>query len=72
MRGDNNTRFTAARVIDTEGKLHFHVVPTKWVSFGLVGFILMLVLAVVMGLLILSNKTDIERLREEIKIEEQK
>ena len=64
MRGDN-VKFTAAHVIDTEGNVQYHVLPTRWVTFGIIGFCLMLLIAVVLGLLIINNKKDIDNLRQE-------
>lgn len=69
MRGDN-IKFSAAHVVDVEGNVQYHVLPTKWVKLGLIGFALLLIIAVVLGLLIINNKSDIDSLRYKIETQE--
>lgn len=65
MRGD---KMIVASVIDEDGNTHYHILPTRWVKIGAVGFALMLFLAVILGLMIINNKYDIENLRQKIQV----
>lgn len=70
MRGDK-AKFVVASVIDSEGTTHYNILPTRWVTIAIGGFALMLLLAVVLGLMIINNKYDIDNLRQKIQVQEQ-
>lgn len=64
MRGDS--KLIVASIIDAEGNTHYHILPTRWVKVGSIGFALILLLAIILGLMIINNKYDIDNLRQKV------
>lgn len=72
MRGDKNKQYKAATVIDPEGNTQFYIIPGRLVYFGAVSITLMLFIAIVLSLLTLYNRYDLDTIKEQIKVEESK
>ncbi len=70
MRGDR--RFSAATIVDDEGTAKYHVVPNKLFFFGLGSLALFLIITVILSYLVFSNRSEIDTLRDKIKVEENK
>lgn len=71
MRGDKN-QFKAATVVDIEGKAHYYIIPGRLVYLGAVTITLMLFIAIVLSLLTLYNRYDLDTIKEHIQVEESK
>lgn len=71
MRGDNpQKRFTAATIVDEKGDTRYYVVPTRLALIGLASLILLALITCVLGFLVFFNKSDIDNIKEKIKVEE--
>lgn len=62
MRGDNK-RLSAASLIDDDGKTHFHVIPSRWLQVGSLLMILMVLGAILMTIMMMMNRGDIDALK---------
>ena len=74
MRGDNTlpTKYYAATAIDPlDGSVKFHILPTWGTKLIIVGFIVLLAILLVLVLLILENKYEIDTLEKRVTTEEQ-
>lgn len=68
MRG-STTKHTAV-VVDLDGVEHYRIVSTTWVKITIVGFVLMLVLMILLALLMLFNRYEIDSIRDKIHVED--
>lgn len=72
MRGDNSiapnsgSRVATARIVDLQGNVHFHVVSTWWSRGIIIGFALLIAMVIVMSLLILKTRRDIDYLQHQV------
>lgn len=67
MRG--NTKHSAV-VVDLEGVEHYRIISTTWVKLTVVGFALLMVLMILLALLMLFNRYEIDSIRDRIQVEE--
>lgn len=65
MRGTNKT-YSAASIIDAQGKTQYHIVPTKFIIFGLACLALLIGVAFVLGILVIGNKLEINTLKQQV------
>lgn len=65
MRGDTNVKFVVANVVDTTNKTHYHIIPTVWVKYGIVVFILSMALLCLLSLVVLFNRLDLNIIRDD-------
>lgn len=72
MRGENKRPYSAATIVDEEGTAHYHVIPTRLVTIGIACVALLMLIAVILGVLVVTNKWEIYDLQEKIKVEENK
>ena len=74
MRGETKPGtglpYSAATIVDSDGTPRYHVLPSKLVTFGLLSMALLIVIALILGFLIFRNKTEIDDLRDKMKVEE--
>lgn len=63
---------SAATIVDDEGVPQFHVLPTRLIGFGIASILLLLALAIILAALVVSNKSDIDKLNQKINTESQK
>lgn len=71
MRGDlTRPGLLAATIIDHQGVPKYHIVPTKLIVFGGVSLLLTLLTILILGLMIVSNRHDLDQLRDKIVVEE--
>lgn len=73
MRGENaqpRKYYSAATIVDNYGTPKYHVLPSSMVTFGLASMGLLLIIAIILGFLVLRNRSDIDDLRQKIKVEE--
>ena len=64
-------KLSAATIVDINGVPKYHVVPTRFVALGLSCMALLFIIAVLLGLLVISNKFAIDNLENKIKVDEE-
>lgn len=76
MRGDiknadgPSSKLSAATIVDIHGVPKYHVVPTRFVALGLACMGLLFIIAILLALLVVSNKFAIDSLEDKIKVDE--
>jgi hypothetical protein len=70
MRGDKKPSFIAANIVNSQGDIKFHLIPTNWVKIGLIVFATLLIAAVVLGLMVVTNRFELDDLKYKMEVHE--
>lgn len=70
MRGERRPSYVAANIVDAKGGIKYSIIPAMWLQVGTVVFALLIVIAVVMGLLVIINRYDIQDLKKKVEVQE--
>lgn len=72
MRGERPVKplYTMASVVDLEGQEKFYILPGKLITVGLISMGLLFVLAVTLAAMILKNKIELDNLKQQVTIED--
>lgn len=70
MRGEKIK--VSGSIVDKKGATRYYIIPANLLVFGLMSMGLLIVVAILLGVMVLTNRTDIDNLRDRLKIEKNK
>jgi hypothetical protein len=69
MRGQKS--YTAGTIVDLDGRPRYYILPNKLILFAIASMIVIVIVTVVMGLVVIYNRNEIEGLKDKIEVQEQ-
>lgn len=67
---ENKKMVSTAVIVDHEGRVHFHIVSTWWAKGVLLGLTLLIIVCMLLVLLTINNKSEIESLQKQVDTEQ--
>lgn len=71
MRGERQKPYyMAGTIVDLEGQPKYYILPGKLVAVGLISMGLLFIVALMLALMIIKNKIEIDNLKQQVTVEE--